>query len=116
MTNFTKVTKTKKAMAAFLSGIAVKHGCNNCKAGISGGCSGVKNCEHMWYVWLGDREFSRGDKNFNELAMCPEILADFIAYEFAIEEDCNCCPVSPCDRDETCCRNITDWLYKEVEK
>ena len=116
MTNFKKVTKTKKAMAAFLSGIAVKHGCNNCKAGISGGCSGVKNCERMWYVWLGDREFIHGDKNFKELAMCPEILADFIAYELGIMWECSICPAFPCDTDYECCNNIVEWLYKEVEK
>ncbi len=115
MTNFERVAKTKRKLAKFLSEIAIKHGCNNCKAGFSG-CLGGENCEQKWYAWLKEYEFSRGDENFNELAVCPEILAYFIANELAIEEDCNCCPVSPCYRDETCYRNITEWLYNEVEK
>lgn len=113
MTNFEKLTKTKKALATFLSGITIKHGCINCPANVRG-CN-AKSCEQKWENWLGDIGLRLGLTNFEALTTCPEELADFIAYELTIVDECSICPARNCS-DVGCWNNITDWLEREVEK
>lgn len=113
MTNFEKVTKTKKALAKFLSEIAIKHGCINCQAHVQ--CCNAKSCEQKWENWLGDIGLRLGLTNFEALTTCPEELADFIAYELTIVDECSICPARNCS-DVGCWNNITDWLEREVEK
>ena len=113
MTNFEKLTKTKKALATFLSGIAIKHGCINCPAHVQG-CN-AKSCKQKWENWLGDIGLRLGLTNFEALTTCPEELADFIAYELAAADECSICPAFPCS-DIGCWNNITDWLEREVEE
>lgn len=113
MTNFEKVTKTKKALAKFLSEIAIKHGCINCPAHVQ--CCNAKSCEQKWENWLGDIGLRLGLTNFEALTTCPEELADFIAYELTIVDECSICPARNCS-DVGCWNNITDWLEREVEK
>lgn len=114
MTNFEKITKTQKALAKFLSGLTIKHGCVNCPAHACG-CS-AKNCKQKWEEWLAEVEGKR-ISNFGWITLCPEELANFIAYRLGIEFECSACPVSPGDNDAVERWNtITDWLNKEVEK
>lgn len=113
MTNFEKVTETQKTLAAFLSEIAIRHACINCPAYVQG-CN-AKSCYKKWENWLGDIGHRLGLTNFEALTTCPEELADFIAYELAIADECSICPACPCS-DVGCWNNITDWLGKEVEK
>ena len=113
MTNFERVAKTKKTLAAFLSEIAIGHVCINCPVHVRG-CN-AKNCKQKWEKWLGDIGHRLGLTNFEALTICPEELADFITYELALADECYLCPAFPCS-DVGCWNNITDWLETEVEK
>ena len=113
MTNFEKITKTKKALAKFLSCIAIRNGCVNCPARACG--FNAKSCNKEWEKWLGDIGLRLGITNFEALKTCPEELADFIAYELAVADECSICPARPCS-DVGCWNNITDWLEREVEE